>query len=111
LMLYLEDTRMVKSGTAKITGKSFFGNILQAVGAGVVIALIPNALLGELLKFFKEGNQLLETVYQLVVLIHSFMVFIIVVLAVHHIKFNVAGVTMIGISAMICSGAVKMNEG
>ena len=34
-MLYLEDTRMVKSGTAKTTGKSFFGNILQAVGAGV----------------------------------------------------------------------------
>src|SRR5699024_5486264 len=107
LMLYLEDTRMVKSGTAKITGKSFFGNILQAVGAGVVIALIPNALLGELLKFFKEGNQLLETVYQLVVLIQSFMAFIIGVLAAHQFKFNGAGVTMIGVSAMIGSGAVK----
>jgi hypothetical protein len=35
------------------------------LGAGVVIALIPNAMLGELLKFFKEDNQLLESVYQL----------------------------------------------
>src|SRR5699024_6720814 len=84
---------------------------LQAVGAGVVIALIPNALLGELLKFFKEGNQLLETVYQLVVLIQSFMAFIIGVLAAHQFKFNVAGVTMIGVSAMIGSGAVNMTEG
>ena len=39
-----------------VNGKSFFNNILNAVGAGVVIALLPNALLGELLKFFKEGN-------------------------------------------------------
>ena len=31
--------------------KVFFSNILNAVGAGVVIALLPNALLGELLKF------------------------------------------------------------
>ncbi len=107
-MLYLEDTRMVKSSTAKVTGKTFFSNILQAVGAGVVIALIPNALLGELLKFFKEGNQLLETIYQLVVLIQSFMAFIIGVLAAHQFKFNGAGATMIGVSAMIGSGAVKM---
>ena len=36
--------------------ESLFNNILNAVGAGVVIALLPNALLGELLKFFKEGT-------------------------------------------------------
>ena len=80
------------------------------MGAGVVIALIPNALLGELLKFFKEGNQLLESVYQLVVLIQSFMAFIIGVLAAHQFKFSGAGATMVGVSAMLGSGAVKITS-
>lgn len=48
---------------SQINGKRFFNNILNAVGAGVVIALLPNALLGELLKFFKEGNHVLETIF------------------------------------------------
>ena len=34
---------------SKIGVKQFFNNILNAVGTGVVIALIPSALLGELL--------------------------------------------------------------
>lgn len=98
---------MVKYKSSESNGKQFFTNILQAVGAGVVIALLPNALLGELLKFFKEGNQLLESIYQLVVLIQSFMAFIIGVLAAHQFKFNGAGAAMVGVSAMLGSGAVK----
>ncbi|PNZ12194.1 hypothetical protein CD106_11730 [Staphylococcus xylosus] len=94
--------------SSESSGKQFFTNILQAVGAGVVIALLPNALLGELLKFFKEGNQLLESIYQLVVLIQSFMAFIIGVLAAHQFKFNGAGAAMVGVSAMLGSGAVKI---
>ena len=89
---------MSKSKTKNNSSKQFFSNILQAVGAGVVIALIPNALLGELLKFFKEGNQLLESVYQLVVLIQSFMAFIIGVLAAHQFKFSGAGAKQIRIA-------------
>ncbi|AID01788.1 PTS transporter subunit IIC [Staphylococcus xylosus] len=99
---------MVKYKSSESSGKQFFTNILQAVGAGVVIALLPNALLGELLKFFKEGNQLLESIYQLVVLIQSFMAFIIGVLAAHQFKFNGAGAAMVGVSAMLGSGAVKI---
>ncbi|WP_426704411.1 PTS transporter subunit IIC [Staphylococcus shinii] len=102
---------MVKSKSSDSSWKQFFSNILQAVGAGVVIALLPNALLGELLKFFKEGNQLLESIYQLVVLIQSFMAFIIGVLAAHQFKFNGAGVAMVGVSAMLGSGAVKITDG
>ncbi|WP_241960000.1 PTS transporter subunit IIC, partial [Staphylococcus xylosus] len=98
----------VKYKSSESNGKQFFTNILQAVGAGVVIALLPNALLGELLKFFKEGNQLLESIYQLVVLIQSFMAFIIGVLAAHQFKFNGAGAAMVGVSAMLGSGAVKI---
>lgn len=99
---------MVKYKSSESNGKQFFTNILQAVGAGVVIALLPNALLGELLKFFKEGNQLLESIYQLVVLIQSFMAFIIGILAAHQFKFNGAGAAMVGVSAMLGSGAVKI---
>ena len=67
--------------TSNHSGKQFLVIYYRSVGTGVVIALIPNALLGELLKFFKEGNQLLESIYQLVVLIQSFMAFIIGILA------------------------------
>ncbi|MCG7340332.1 PTS sugar transporter subunit IIC [Staphylococcus sp. ACRSN] len=100
-------SKITAKNASNNSGKQFFSNILQAVGTGVVIALIPNALLGELLKFFKEGNQLLESIYQLVVLIQSFMAFIIGVLAAHQFKFNGPGAAMVGVSAMIGSGAVK----
>lgn len=46
--------------------KQFFSKILNSIGAGVVIALVPNALLGEVLKIFKSGNEILELTYQLV---------------------------------------------
>ena len=82
---------------------------MNAVGAGVVIALLPNALLGELLKFFKEGNHVLETIFQLVTIIQSFMAFIIGVLAAHQFKFKGTGAAIIGISAMLGSGAVHYN--
>ena len=71
---------------------------------------MPNALLGELLKFFKEGNHLLETVYQLVIVIQSFMAFIIGVLAAHQFKFKGAGAAIIGTSAMLGSGAVHFSN-
>jgi uncharacterized membrane protein len=93
----------------KVAPQQFFMNILNAVGAGVVIALIPNALLGELLKFFKEGNDLLQTTYEIVVVIQSFMAFIIGVLTAHQFKFSGAGATMVGVAAMIGSGAVKLS--
>ena len=93
---------------SQINGKRFFNNILNAVGAGVVIALLPNALLGELLKFFKEGNHVLETIFQLVTIIQSFMAFIIGFL-LHQFKFKGTGAAIIGISAMLGSGAVHYN--
>ncbi|GAA6824354.1 PTS transporter subunit IIC [Helicobacter pylori] len=93
----------------KVAPQQFFMNILNAVGAGVVIALLPNALLGELLKFFKEGNDLLQTTYEIVVVIQSFMAFIIGVLTAHQFKFSGAGATMVGVSAMIGSGAIKLS--
>lgn len=86
--------------------KQFFSKILNAVGAGVVIALIPNALLGEILKLVKDGNSLLEMVYQLVLVIQSFMAFIIGVLAAHQLRINGAGAAIIGTSAMLGSGAI-----
>lgn len=89
--------------------KVFFTNILNAVGAGVVIALLPNALLGELLKFFKDGNHYLELIYQIVIVIQSFMAFIIGVMAAHQFKFNGAGSVMVGTAAIIGSGAVVIS--
>ncbi len=86
--------------------KQFFSKILNSIGAGVVIALVPNALLGEVLKIFKSGNEILELTYQLVILIQLFMAFIIGVLAAHQFKFNGAGAAIVGTSAMIGSGAV-----
>ena len=87
--------------------KVFFSNILNAVGAGVVLALLPNALLGEFLKLFMDAHPMLENVFQLVMIIQSFMAFIIGVLAAHQFKFNGAGSCMVGVAAMLGSGAVQ----
>ena len=84
--------------------KQFFSKILNSIGAGVVIALVPNALLGEVLKIFKSGNEILELTYQLVILIQSFMAFIIGVLAAH--QFN-----MIGSGAVVYSNNSFMLKG
>lgn len=46
----------------------------------------------------------------MVVLIQSFMAFIIGVLAAHQFKFSGAGATMVGVSAMLGSGAVKITS-
>ena len=94
----------------RLTMKYFFSNILNAVGAGVVIALLPNALLGELLKLFKDAHPTLEIIFQLVTVIPSFMAFIIGVLAAHQFKFNGAGATMVGVSAMLGSGAIQISS-
>ncbi|MCD9076276.1 PTS transporter subunit IIC [Staphylococcus haemolyticus] len=91
----------------RVSLKYFFSNILNAVGAGVVLALLPNALLGEFLKLFMDAHPMLETVFQLVMIIQSFMAFIIGVLAAHQFKFNGAGSCMVGIAAMLGSGAVQ----
>lgn len=95
----------------KQSKKQFFSNILNAVGAGVVIALLPNALLGEFLKFFKEGQPMLELMYQLVVVIQSFMAFIIGALAANAFKFSGPGVVITGVSAMLGSGAIQFKNG
>lgn len=95
----------------KQSKKQFFSNILNAVGAGVVIALLPNALLGEFLKFFKEGQPTLELMYQLVVVIQSFMAFIIGALAANTFKFSGPGVVITGVSAMLGSGAIQFKNG
>lgn len=95
----------------KQSKKQFFSNILNAVGAGVVIALLPNALLGESLKFFKEGQPTLELMYQLVVVIQSFMAFIIGALAANAFKFSGPGVVITGVSAMLGSGAIQFKNG
>ena len=52
---------------------------------------------------------MLETVFQLVMIIQSFMAFIIGVLA-HQFKFNGAGSCMVGIAAMLGSGAVQFTR-
>ena len=47
-------------------------------------------------------------IFQLVTVIQSFMAFIIGVLAAHQFKFNGAGATLIGTSAMLGSGAIHI---
>lgn len=100
-------TNLVKNEQKKA---SFLSVILNAVGAGVVIALLPNALLGELLEFFKNGNEFLELIFQLVITIQSFMAFIIGALAAYHLKISGPGIMFVGTATMLGSGAVKFQD-
>ena len=42
------------------TVKEFFSNILNGIGVGIVIALIPNAILGVLFSYLSQFHPLLE---------------------------------------------------
>ena len=47
----------------KLEIKGFFNKLLNGVALGIVIGLIPNAILGSIFKFFIQDSSLIKTMY------------------------------------------------
>ncbi|MCJ0908081.1 PTS sugar transporter subunit IIC [Mammaliicoccus sciuri] len=93
------------------TVKEFFSNILNGIGVGIVIALIPNAILGVLFSYLSQFHPLLEMFNQTLLLMQFAMSFIIGIVVAHQFKFQATDAVMIGAAGLIGSGAVKIQNG
>lgn len=87
--------------------KTFFFNILNGMATGIVIALIPNAMLGELFKYLASFHPVFTSLGQMLLMFQFCAAIIIGVLVGHQLKFNGVQSAVIGGAAFIGSGAVQ----
>lgn len=95
----------------RFTVKEFFFNILNGVGIGVVIALIPNAILGVLFGYLASQHPIFELFNEVLILMQFTMSFIIGVVVANQFKMQATDAVMIGAAGFIGSGAVKIYNG
>ncbi|SIT71355.1 PTS transporter subunit IIC [Edaphobacillus lindanitolerans] len=86
--------------------KDFFSKLLNGMSIGIVVALIPNALLGELLKLLIPHFPFFQNLLDITVYVMSLLPVIIGVMVGVAFKLSPIQTASIGIAAMIGSGAV-----
>lgn len=87
--------------------KEFFSKLLNGMSIGIVVALIPNALLGELLKLAIPHAPVLQVVYDTTVFVMSLLPVLIGVMVGISFKLTPIQTAGVGIAAMVGSGAVQ----
>lgn len=87
--------------------KDFFSKLLNGMSIGIVVALIPNALLGELMKILIPYFPPLQHVLDITVLVMSLLPVLIGVMVGITFKLTPIQTASVGIAAMIGSGAVE----
>lgn len=87
--------------------KDFFGKLLNGISIGIVVALIPNALLGELMKILIPYFPALQNVLDTTVFVMSLLPVLIGVMVGISFKLTPIQTASVGIAAMVGSGAVE----
>lgn len=90
-----------------LTVKSFFFNILNGMALGIVISLIPGALLGEVFNYFSRFSDVFTTLGSYLSMFSIGASLIIGVLAGMNLKFNAPQTVILAGAAFIGSGALK----
>lgn len=92
----------------KLTGKIFFNNLLNGAAMGIVVALIPHAVLSALVgNFFPEGN-LTTTILQVLTMYQFVAPLIIGALIAMQFKFNPLQTAIVAGAAFVGAGNVNM---
>ncbi|MFT8323355.1 MAG: PTS sugar transporter subunit IIC [Bacillus sp. (in: firmicutes)] len=92
--------------------KEFFNKLLTGMSIGIVVSLIPNALLGELLKLLIPSFPALQHILDLTTIIMSLLPVMIGVMVGITFKLTSIQTASVGIAAMVGSGAIqKTTEG
>lgn len=92
--------------------REFFNKLLTGMSIGIVVALIPNALLGEILKLMIPHFPPLQHVFDITVFVMSLLPVLIGVMVGVSFKLTPIQIASVGIAAMVGSGAVeKTTEG
>ncbi|MEI4769075.1 PTS sugar transporter subunit IIC [Psychrobacillus sp. FJAT-51614] len=87
--------------------KDFFSKLLTGMSIGIVVALIPNALLGEILKLLIPHYPVLQHLFDITVFVMSLLPVMIGVMVGITFKLTPIQTASIGIASMVGSGAVQ----
>lgn len=94
----------------KVTVKEFINKVLAGVAMGIVVGLIPNAILGELFKFLSQYHEIFATLRSVVVGIQFTVPVIVGVLIAIQFKMNPLQTVIVGTAAFVGSGAASFQE-
>ncbi|WP_445489103.1 PTS transporter subunit IIC [Niallia sp. 03133] len=87
--------------------KEFFHKLLTGMSIGIVVSLIPNALLGEILKLLIPAFPALQHVLDLTIIVMSLLPVMIGVMVGVTFKLSSIQTASVGIAAMVGSGAIQ----
>jgi uncharacterized protein len=87
--------------------KDFFSKLLTGMSIGIVCALIPNALLGEILKLLIPRFSGLQHLLDITVIVMSLLPDMIGVMVGTTFKLSPIQIASVGIAAMVGSGAIQ----
>ena len=87
--------------------KDFISKLLNGMSIGIVVALIPNALLGEILKLIIPYAPVLQHLLDITILVMSLLPILIGVMVGITFKLTPIQTASVGIAAMVGSGAIQ----
>lgn len=87
--------------------KEFFSKLLTGMSIGIVVALIPNALLGEILKLLIPHFPALQHIFDITIFVMSLLPVLIGVMVGVTFKLSPIQIASVGIAAMVGSGAIE----
>lgn len=91
--------------------KDFFNKLLTGMSIGIVVSLIPNALIGEIFKLLIPHAPFLQTILNLTVIVMSLLPAMIGVTVGMTFKLTPIQTASVGLASVIGSGVVTMKEG
>ncbi|WP_411268485.1 PTS transporter subunit IIC [Macrococcus capreoli] len=92
-----------------INAKQFFTNILNGMAAGIVVALVPNAMLGELFKYLAQYNSVFTSLGQLLIIFQFCLSALAGITISQQFKFNGLQTAILSGASVLGSGAVQFN--
>lgn len=90
--------------------KDFFNKLLTGMSIGIVVALIPNALVGEIFKIFVDDVPFLKTLTQLTVMAMSMLPILIGVTVGITFKLTPIQTASVGLAALVGSGVITFSD-
>lgn len=93
----------------RLTPKQFFMNILNGMAAGIVVALVPNAMLGELFKYLAQYNDIFVSLGQLLMVFQFTLSLLAGITIGAQFKFSALQTAILSGASMLGSGAVQFN--
>ncbi len=94
----------------KMTAKQFMDKLLAGLSVGIVVALIPNALLGELLKVIIPHFAPAQTIFDITLLAMRLSPMVIGVCIAMQFKLTPIQITSVGMAAVVGSGVASVGE-